>query len=121
MLEFIKVELLKDLDIIDETLSRMGIANLEKKILYPTCYIYNLNEQYHLMHFKEIFHVRYGESNMNEEDYLRRDSIAYLLENWGLINILNMPEEIDTIYVHCISHKERKDWKIKNKIKVEEL
>lgn len=116
MLELIQIELLSSREIVSETLSRIGIADKKNKIIYPSCHLYFDNGKEYLCHFKELFAMKSGKNNMSSDDYIRRDSVAVLLEDWGLINILNLPEEVDTMFVYCLPSREKGSWKIVNKI-----
>lgn len=119
MLDLIKVEPKMDLDIIRETLSRIGIGDMKRKVLYPSCYLMENKNKFYICHFKELFYLRdLDQCNMTEEDYCRRNSIAILLEDWGMIDIINLNEDIETIYVFCLSHKDKNDWQIFHKINI---
>jgi hypothetical protein len=106
-----------DLKIIDETLSRMGIGNKKEKILYPSCYIYELNEVYYIAHFKELFQIKNGYNNLTEEDNKRMNNIVSCLSDWGLL-IIKYPNEIidKNCFVYILPFKEKWYWNIKHKI-----
>ncbi len=110
------------LSIIEETLERIGIADLKNKIIYPSCYLYkDIDSKYYICHFKELFEIRNSKqsySNMTDEDFLRLNSICMLLEDWGMVDLIDFPDEVDTIYVKTIPYREKKYWKIKQKFNI---
>jgi len=117
----VEVKLLCDVKVIKETVSRIGIANKRKKILYPSCYLYQNFEQYYIVHFKELFLIARasGYNNISEKDLERKNSIIFCLENWNLIEILNKDDiEPHNEYVYVLPHNEKKDWEICHKFNV---
>ncbi len=115
-----------------ETLTRIGIAsfNPEKtgpkgKSLIQSCHIFHKQGQYAIVHFKELFKLdgkdkfvteggEVRETIITEDDIARRNTIALLLEDWGLLKILE-PDKIKDITcpmakIKIISHKEKNDW-----------
>jgi hypothetical protein len=120
-IDMIEIELLKDKVVIEETLNRIGIANKKRKILYPTCYLYQNYEKFYIMHFKELFLLTRptGFNNMSVGDYTRKHSIIWCLINWGLIKL---PDNMDVnciephnMFVFVLPHKEKKEWTIQDK------
>lgn len=81
----IEVTLKKPFPIIRETLGRIGIANRLEKKLFPSCYIYEKGDKYYICHFKELLQ----NPLLDDTDYQRRDTIVWLLVNWGLVEITN--------------------------------
>lgn len=119
--ELIEVELVQDYNVIVETLSRLGIANKKKKILFPTCYLYPSCEKYYIVHFKEMFLLTRpnGYNNMSMEDYGRKNSIIWNLIQWGLIKLPNNRDEFciephDT-FIYVLPFKEKAEWDIQHK------
>ena len=108
---------------INETLSRIGIANKREKILFPSCYLVSNEYGFKIAHFKELFPlIRDGASNeMTNVDYDRRDTIVKLLSNWGLVNILDDTFEECNTFVFVLPFKEKREWNIKHKIKIRNL
>lgn len=115
--EFLEIQLKADKAIIVESLERMGIANKEKKILYPSCYIYEKDGKIYLLHFKQMFSLLRKDSydNITEGDLRRRNSIAFCLQKWGLINIDEKDIEPYNVFVYVLSHKDKKEWQIFHK------
>ena len=119
--ELVEVELLKDYNVVVETLSRLGIANKKKNILYPTCYLYQNLEKFYIVHFKELFLLTRpnGYNNMSLEDYGRKNSIIWCLIQWGLIKLpegvgIKKIEPHDT-FIFVLPYKDKKDWEIQDK------
>lgn len=121
----IRVKLLKDYSVICESLERMGIINEREKIIYPSCYCNKviLDEEepdsavYSICHFKEMFLLQNKPSTFNKTDKLRRATITYLLQSWGLVKVCD-PEEISHILsqkIGVVKHSEKKEYKIIHK------
>ena len=72
-----------------ETLSRIGIASRKENTLYQSCHILHKQGRYYIVHFKELFALDGKPTNFSENDEARRNSITNLLEEWGLIKIVN--------------------------------
>jgi len=72
-----------------ETLSRIGIASRKEKTLYQTCHILHKRGRYYIVHFLEMFMIDGKGKHFSDEDRARRNTIANLLEEWGLVKILN--------------------------------
>lgn len=113
----LEIKVLVDKKVISETLNRIGICNKKKKILYPSCYLYSINEKDFLVHFKELFLLT-RESAYNaicEDDIIRKNAIAFCLRNWGLIEVneeLILPHNR---FVYVLPHNQKQDWKISHK------
>jgi hypothetical protein len=123
-IEMLPIEPLADIKIISETLTRMGIANRGKKIIWPSCYLYeSASHEFFLLHFKQVFSTIKDDSynNMSEDDYVRRNSIAFCLKNWGLINTDDELIKHHDKMIFTISHEEKKDWKISHKVDVKSV
>jgi len=105
-----------------ETLTRIGIASRKDKKLYQSCHILHKQKRYFIVHFKELFALDGKPSNFSDEDKGRRNTIANLLEQWGLVKILNkkMVEEnmAPISHVKIISHKEKNDWILESKYNI---
>jgi hypothetical protein len=109
-----------DVKILIESLSRMGIVNEEKKIIWPSCYYYFTNNKHWIVHFKEIFAILNKENSYNNltfTDLKRRSAICFLLQNWKLLTIVN-PEEIENhqIKIFVLPHSLKKEYSIIHKI-----
>ena len=72
-----------------ETLTRIGVASRKDKKLFQSCHILHKQGRYFIVHFKELFALDGKEANLTENDIERRNTIAQLLGDWGLIAIIN--------------------------------
>jgi len=102
---------------VKETLTRIGIASKKEKILYQSCHILHKQGLYSIMHFKEMFALDHKPTDISESDLARRNTIANLLNDWGLVTIVDknstaVPEPIFMSQIKIISHKEKNDWQL---------
>ena len=74
---------------IRETLSRIGVASRKERKLYQSCHILHKQGRYYIVHFKELFALDGKETNLSENDIARRNTIANLLNDWGLVEIMS--------------------------------
>lgn len=98
---------------IKETLTRIGVASKKDNTLFQSCHILHKQGKYYIVHFKELFVLDGKPSNFSDEDRSRRNTIATLLEQWGLLKIksINNVEGLAPIsQIKIISHKEKDDW-----------
>jgi len=119
-LDLLKVELLKNAKVIRETLERIGIANEEDKIIYPSCYLLYIEGEPHLVHFKQVFHlIRSGSyNNIGPEDIRRRNAVAFCLRKWGMINVRDSDIEGHGVRLFILPHGQKKIWQVKHKISI---
>lgn len=105
-----------------ETLTRIGIASKKEKKLYQSCHILHKRGRYVILSFKELFKLDGKESNFTESDLARRNTIAKLLHDWGLVEIMDLDQiEEPTIpisQIKIIPHKERSQWELIAKYQV---
>lgn len=85
---------------IKETLSRIGIASKKEKILCQTCHILHRRGRYYIMNFKELFALDGKPTNIEYNDIARRNTIANLLEQWGLCKVVQKSDLI--LATNCI-------------------
>jgi hypothetical protein len=100
---------------IKETLTRIGISSRKENKLFQSCHILHKRGRYAIMHFKEMFILDGLESTLGEEDIARRNTIARLLEEWELLEILDedcCDPEISISKIKIISHKEKENWEL---------
>ena len=102
---------------VQETLTRIGVASRKDQKLYQSCHILHKQGKYYIVHFKELFALDGKPTDISENDLSRRNAIAKLLEDWGLIEIVNKkqietPEPIFLSQVKIISHKEKGEWEL---------
>jgi len=97
-----------------ETLTRIGVSSRKEKVLYQSCHILHKQGKYYIVHFKELFALDGKPSNISENDIQRRNAIAKLLEEWGLIKIMNpklLEDKLAPLHqIKIISFKEKDDW-----------
>ncbi len=89
--KFVEVQLQEQDDFLKvrETLTRIGVSSRKEKVLYQSCHILHKQAKYYIVHFKELFALDGKPSNITENDIQRRNAIANLLEEWGLLKIVN--------------------------------
>lgn len=100
---------------IRETLSRMGIASKKDKKLFQSCHILHKQGRYFIVHFKELFALDGLPSNLSESDISRRNMIASLLEEWGLLEIVDPTKAEDKVpinHIKIIPHREKNEWEL---------
>lgn len=106
---------------IRETLTRIGIASKTEKVLYPSCHILHKRGRYFILHFKEMFELEGKPSSLSDDDIARRNTIAQLLEQWGLCVIINKQKLIqysNIANIKIIPYKEKDSWVIKPKFRM---
>ncbi len=96
-----------------ETLTRIGVASRKDKKLYQSCHILHKQGRYFIVHFKELFLLDGKKSNLEENDVARRNTIAQLMSDWGLIT---MEGSVDLFapmrQIKIIPFKEKSDWEL---------
>jgi hypothetical protein len=98
-----------------ETLTRIGIASRKDKKLYQSCHILHKQGRYYIVHFKELFALDGKESNITANDVERRNSIAGLLQDWGLLKVLDASKadpKASLSQIKVVSHKEKEEWEL---------
>ena len=102
-----------------ETLSRIGVASRKEKKLYQSCHILHKQGKYYIVHFKELFALDGKETNLSENDIGRRNRIASLLSDWGLVSIIGKTEHIAPLsQIKIISFKEKSEWNLETKYNI---
>ena len=106
-----------------ETLTRIGVASKKDKTLYQSCHILHKRGQYYVVHFKELFALDGKPTDISENDLSRRNAIVKLLEDWGLVKVVNRiqvenPPPIFLSQIKIISHKEKHDWQLVTKYNI---
>ena len=105
-----------------ETLTRIGVASRKDKILYQSCHILHKQGRYYIVHFKELFALDGKPTNFSENDQARRNTIANLLAEWGLIKLVK-PQVTEELVVplnqlKILSFKEKDDWNLTAKYNI---
>lgn len=107
---------------IRETLTRIGIASRKDNTLYQSCHILHKQGNYAIVHFKELFALDGKETNFSDEDKARRNTIAALLEQWGLIEIID-PAKIESprapmSQIKVLPYREKGAWTLESKYSI---
>ena len=104
---------------IRETLSRIGVASRKEKKLYQSCHILHKQGKYFIVHFKELFALDGKNTNLSENDVARRNRIATLLADWGLVEIAGETDPIAPLsQIKIISFKEKNEWLLETKYNI---
>jgi len=103
-----------------ETLSRIGVASRKDKTLFQSCHILHKQGKYYIVHFKELFALDGKDTNLSENDIARRNTIANLLSDWGLIDVIgtSVVEAAPLSQIKVISFKEKNEWKLETKYNI---
>ena len=104
-----------------ETLTRIGVASRKDKKLFQSCHILHKQGRYFIVHFKELFALDGKEANLTENDIERRNTIAQLLSDWGLIAIINTTvaeKKAPLSQIKVLSFKEKGEWDLQAKYNI---
>ena len=107
---------------IRETLSRIGVASRKEKELFQSCHILHKRGKYYIVHFKELFKLDGKQTNFDESDVARRNTIVDLLRQWSLVKVLD-PKRIEEpraplSQIKVIPYKEKNQWKLTQKYSI---
>ena len=103
-----------------ETLSRIGVASRKDKTLFQSCHILHKQGKYYIVHFKELFALDGKDTNLSENDIARRNTIANLLSDWGVVDVVGTTniEAAPLSQIKVISFKEKNEWKLETKYNI---
>ena len=104
-----------------ETLTRIGVASRNEKKIYQSCHILHKQGRYFLVHFKELFALDGKHANLTSNDVQRRNRIAQLLVDWGLVGIVNAESIQDVAplnQIKVLSYKDKGDWILETKYNI---
>ena len=104
-----------------ETLTRIGVASRKEKKIYQSCHILHKQGRYFLVHFKELFALDGKHANLTSNDVQRRNRIAQLLVDWGLVGIVNSDSIQDVAplnQIKVLSYKDKGDWILETKYNI---
>ena len=104
-----------------ETLTRIGVASRKEKKIYQSCQILHKQGRYFLVHFKELFALDGKHANLTSNDVQRRNRIAQLLVDWGLVGIVNSDTIQDVAplnQIKVLSYKDKGDWILETKYNI---
>ena len=102
-----------------ETLTRMGVASRKENKLFQSCHILHKQGRYFIVHFKELFALDGKNTNLSINDISRRNTIANLLKDWGLINVIGELGEMAPLsQIKVLSYSEKGDWTLETKYNI---
>lgn len=115
---FLEVKLSNSEDFlkIKETLTRIGVASKKEKKLFQSCHILHKQGRYYIVHFKELFALDGKPTDFTQEDQGRRSAIAFLLEEWGLIRVIDSARFRANVsalnQIKILPFKEKSQWEL---------
>lgn len=104
-----------------ETLTRIGVAPKDEKRLYQSCHILHKQKRYFIVHFKELLALDGKPTNFSDEDRRRRNTIAGLLAEWGLVELINaerIEDKAPISLIKVISFTEKNEWQLNAKYNI---
>jgi hypothetical protein len=107
-----------------ETLTRIGVSSRKEKVLFQSAHILHKQGRYVILHFKELFQLDGKPATITENDIQRRNAIAVLLEQWGLVTILKDEKEkivhnlAPLHQIKIIAYKEKDEWDLQSKYSI---
>lgn len=104
-----------------ETLTRIGVASRKEKKLFQSCHILHKQGRYFLVHFKELFLLDGKKSNLEQSDLDRRNTIATLLSDWGLVNIMDKTQcesKAPLRQIKIVSYRDKSEWELCQKYNI---
>ena len=102
-----------------ETLSRIGVASRKEKKLYQSCHILHKQGRYFIVHFKELFALDGKPANISLNDIERRNTIAKLLSDWELVELIGKSEpQAPLSQIKVLSYREKDEWILETKYNI---
>ena len=104
-----------------ETLTRIGVASRKEKKIYQSCHILHKQGRYFLVHFKELFALDGKHANLTSNDVQRRNRIAQLLADWGLVGVVDADKIQDIAplnQIKVLSYKDKGEWILETKYNI---
>jgi hypothetical protein len=105
-----------------ETLTRIGVASKKEKVLYQSCHILHKQGKYYIVHFKELFALDGKPTDITENDVARRNTIAVLLEDWGLLKLVDKQRaeelKVNISQIKIIGYREKDEWTLTPKYNI---
>ena len=104
-----------------ETLTRIGVASRKEKKLYQSCHILHKQGKYYIVHFKELFALDGKHANLTPNDVQRRNRIARLLADWGLISVVKVDDVADIAplnQIKVLAFKDKSEWILEQKYNI---
>ena len=107
---------------VKETLTRIGVASRKEKTLFQSCHILHKQGRYFIVHFKELFSLDGKETDFDANDIARRNTIANLLADWELIELVEPERSKDNIapisQIKILPFKEKSEWQLVTKYNI---
>ena len=104
-----------------ETLTRIGVASRKERKLYQSCHILHKQGRYYIVHFKELFALDGKRTNFTLNDLQRRNRIAQLLSDWGLVSVVesdNIEDVAPLNQIKVLSFKDKDEWTLESKYNI---
>lgn len=104
-----------------ETLTRIGVASRKEKKIYQSCHILHKQGRYFLVHFKELFALDGKHANLTLNDVQRRNRIAQLLADWGLVSIVDADKIQDIAplnQIKVLAFRDKQEWILETKYNI---
>ena len=102
-----------------ETLSRIGVASRKERKIFQSCHILHKQGKYYIVHFKELFALDGKKTNLSENDIARRNTIAKLLSDWGLIVVNEEPSLVAPLsQIKILTFQEKDEWELETKYNI---
>ena len=99
-----------------ETLTRIGVAAKNENILYQSCHILHKQGKYYIVHFKELFELDGKPSNISDNDIARRNAIANLIAEWGLVKLVDPTKTSTNVaplsQIKILPFKDKNEWQL---------
>ena len=104
-----------------ETLTRIGVASRKEKKIYQSCHILHKQGRYYIVHFKELFALDGKHANLTVNDVQRRNRIARLLSDWGLISVVSEDGILDIAplnQIKVLPYRDKNEWILEQKYNI---
>ena len=104
-----------------ETLTRIGVASRKERKIYQSCHILHKQGKYYIVHYKELFALDGKNANITQNDVQRRNRIAQLLSDWGLVRLVDNSQVTELAplnQIKVISFKEKGEWTLESKYNI---
>jgi hypothetical protein len=121
---FVEVKLSNEDDFLKvrETLTRIGVASKKDQKLFQSCHILHKQGRYYIVHFKELFALDGKPTNISEDDLSRRNTIANLMAEWGLVTLLDPVKSKEPVaplsQIKVLAYKEKDEWELVTKYNI---
>ena len=119
--KFVEIKLVEQDDFlkVKETLTRIGVSSRKEKVLYQSCHILHKQGKYYIVHFKELFELDGKPSNISDNDLARRNTIANLMAEWGLVKLVDDTKSKDNVaplsQIKILPFKDKNQWQLVSK------